>query len=226
MLETDVLVIIPARNEERTIRSVVETLRRDTGFDVLVVDDASSDGTASQALAGGAVVLPLRLHLGAWGAIQTGFRYAIRKGYAVGLTMDADGQHPPQEAGPLMEAWRVTRPDLMIGSCTGRAGALRRLAWWTFRAITGLSISDLTSGFRVYSRRSMKLLLDPAAQLLDFQDVGVLLYLTRHGLSIEEAHTTMCEREHGTSRVYGSRLKIGRYMTETIILCLSKRQHQ
>jgi glycosyltransferase involved in cell wall biosynthesis len=87
------VVLIPARNEATTIATVVRHVKTIIDRDIVVIDDASTDATASLARAAGATVLPLPLRLGAWGATQTGIRYALRTGYQIAVTMDADGQH-------------------------------------------------------------------------------------------------------------------------------------
>ena len=88
------LVVIPELNEADCIGAVIAQARAHPGVDVLVIDDGSSDDTGAIALVNGASVLRAPLWQGAWGAIQTGIRYAVRHGSAV-ITMDADGQHEP-----------------------------------------------------------------------------------------------------------------------------------
>ena len=87
---------MPAYNEERTIRSVVERVRRESpGFDVVVVDDGSTDCTAQLAEAAGAKVLRHPFNLGIGGAVQSGYRYAFDEGYELAVQVDGDGQHDP-----------------------------------------------------------------------------------------------------------------------------------
>jgi glycosyltransferase involved in cell wall biosynthesis len=92
------VILIPAFNEGATISEVIDEIRAICDFPILVIDDASTDNTAKQANLTGATVIPLPVQLGAWGATQTGLRYALRHGYEVAISMDADGQH---EAGSL-----------------------------------------------------------------------------------------------------------------------------
>ena len=84
----NLLTVIPARNEAATVAEIVRRVRAAVGGDVLVVNDASDDDTSAQARKAGAVVLDLPLRLGAWGAAQTGLRYARRNRYAVALTLE------------------------------------------------------------------------------------------------------------------------------------------
>src|SRR5262249_10078579 len=89
------LVVIPALNEQDCIADVIREVRAQGDVDILVVDDGSSDDTATVAHLAGAQVTRAPLWQGAWGAIQTGIRYAMRHGYRGVVTMDADGQHEP-----------------------------------------------------------------------------------------------------------------------------------
>ncbi len=91
------MILIPARDEANAIAKVITDARRIYQAPIVVIDDGSQDDTAGIAAAAGALVLRLPLHLGAWGAMQTGLRYAHRQGWDLALTLDADGQHDPAE---------------------------------------------------------------------------------------------------------------------------------
>jgi len=214
------LVVIPALNEAACIGSVVSQVRALTDADVLVVDDGSTDGTPAVAAAHGAAVVRAPLWQGAWGAIQTGIRHAVRQGYSGVVTMDADGQHEPASLPQLIEAARDS--DVVIAACPSRGSALRHFAWWYFRLLTGLRVEDLTSGFRYYNARACELLAKEEATLLDYQDIGVLLLLTNARLRISEISVPMNPRRHGASRVFFSWWTVGRYMAETSLLCLAR----
>lgn len=216
------IVLIPARNEAATIGPIVRAVRRYLACEVVVIDDASTDGTARIARSAGAVILPLSCNLGAWGGIQTGIRYALKAGYRQVLTMDADGQHLPESLPPLLAALTLGEADVVIGACTERGSRVRRLAWIYFRKLTGLKIEDLTSGFRAYNYVAMTVLASPEATLLDYQDVGVLLLLRHARLKIKEIPVPMHKRDHGGSRVFSSWFIVGKYMLQTSILCLAK----
>jgi len=191
------------------------------GFDdVLVVDDSSSDGTAAVARAAGGVVLSPELPAGAWGATQTGIRWALAHGYTAVLSMDADGQHEVPEIDALLAAGRDA--DLVIGAHPQRASRLRHIAWWWFRRLTGFELRDLTSGFRWYGRAAMEVMASREATLLDYQDLGALLLASRAGLRIVEVPVSMSPRAVGASRVFRSWASVARYMAVTTLLCLSR----
>lgn len=217
---TRTLIVIPARNEAATIGSLLTQLRAAGHTEVLVIDDLSSDGTGDIARAGGARVLRPVLGLGAWGGMQTGIRHALRHGFDTVITMDADGQHEVDELPALLLA--STQADVVIGAFPERASALRRVAWHWFRLLTGLNVTDLTSGFRCYRGDALRVLASSEATLLDYQDVGTLLMLRRAGLRVVEVPVRMNERVAGASRIFGSWLKVARYMAITTLLCLSR----
>ncbi|EHR79127.1 glycosyl transferase [Thermococcus litoralis DSM 5473] len=108
------LIIIPAYNEELTIGSVV-ALAKKYG-DVLVVDDGSKDRTSEIAQKAGAIVIRHEVNKGKGAALKTGFGYALANGYDVIVTIDADGQHNPDEIPLLLKPILEGEADLVIGS--------------------------------------------------------------------------------------------------------------
>jgi len=215
-----ILVAIPALNEADCIGAVIAQARERGATDVIVIDDGSTDDTAAIATISGATVLRAPLWQGAWGAIQTGIRYAMRHGYSAVITMDADGQHEPAYLPDLIAAGREA--DVVIASCATRGSRARHLAWAYFRFLTGLRFDDLTSGFRYYGTRACQLLAAEEATLLDYQDIGVLLLLRRANLRISEISVTMNPRKSGASRIFFSWWTVAWYMAETSLLCLAR----
>ncbi len=216
------LVVIPAHNESATVAEVVRGVRAALQSDMLVVNDASIDNTSACARHTGARVIDLPWRLGAWGATQTGMRYALRNGYTTVLTLDADGQHHPQELPQLLDEQRRCRADVTIGTCTQRLSVAKRIAWRYFRLLTGVSVQDFTSGLRVYDRRAIRVLASREASLLDYQDLGVLMLLRKKGLTLHELPTRMSPRRTGGSRVFSSWFMVARYMLHTTILCFAQ----
>ena len=153
---SDVLVVIPAFNEEANVPFVIGEVRRE-GYDALVVDDGSTDRTGEVAERAGAVVLHLPVNLGVGGALRCGFRFAVVNGYPTVVQCDADGQHDPREISLLLTTMVDRHADLVIGSRftagrphdvgLGRRVAMGRLARAASRE-TGTRITDATSGFR------------------------------------------------------------------------------
>ncbi len=216
------VVLIPALNEVLTIGRIVRDVKAAVNGDVVVIDDASTDGTAEAARAAGAVVLPHTLRSGAWGAMRTGFRYAAAHGYEIAVTMDADGQHPADSVLSVVAPVESNQADVVIGSCLHRGSPARKFAWAFFRKLAMLEIKDLTSGFRAYNRDAICALISADTGLLDYQDIGVLLCLQKRGLKISETPVKMCPRISGHSRVFSSWFAVFQYLVFTGILCLSK----
>jgi len=219
------LAVIPAYNEQGSVGWVVSGVRR-LGMEVLVVDDNSLDRTREEAMAGGARVLSLASRLGAWGATQTGLRYALKTKYKYAVAMDADGQHLPETIPDLLKKGCPEKHDVIIGSCPERVSSMRKMAWSWFRRLSSTDFLDLTSGFRVYNRRSMRLLLDRRAYLFDYQDMGALLLMKKHGLRINEVPVKMLPRKIGHSKVFNSWFKVFKYMAVTSSLSACKYRQQ
>jgi glycosyltransferase involved in cell wall biosynthesis len=153
----DVLIVIPAFNEEATVAGVVEEVRA-AGYAALVVDDGSVDHTADLAEQAGATVLRLPVNLGVGGALRCGFRYAVTHDYRVVVQCDADGQHDAAQIATLLDAMAENDAQLVVGSRFATAGdaydagrmrrfVMRRLAAMASRR-TGIRVTDATSGFR------------------------------------------------------------------------------
>ena len=156
------LIITPAYNEELTVGSVV-ALARKYG-DVLVVDDGSHDRTSEIAQNAGAFVLRHETNRGKGEALRTGFKYALLKGYDVVVTLDADGQHNPDEIPVLLEPIVNGKADLVIGSrymgkSKQRIPLYRRFGLWVLnegiKAATSMNV-DSQSGFRAMTVDALK----------------------------------------------------------------------
>lgn len=216
------LIVIPALNEESSIQSVIDALL-DSGFEnILVVNDCSTDKTTEIVSKTKAHLVNLPLPLGAWGATQTGIRFALKNKYDYVITMDADGQHLANGIKSLKKEIKSSRANVVIGTFTQRLSKPKRVAWWFFKTITQLKIEDLTSGFRIYDRKAMKVLASTSASLLDYQDVGVLMLLVKSGMKISETDVPMTTRKNGKSKIFYSWWMVIKYMIQTTTLCIAK----
>ncbi|MGE4554318.1 MAG: glycosyltransferase family 2 protein [Desulfovibrionaceae bacterium] len=218
-----VAVIIPAFNERASIARVVRSVKRELGqlCRIYVVDDGSGDDTRAQARQAGACVLPLAINVGAWCAIQAGFLAAMRAGCEYFVTMDADGQHSPVMIPRLFEAMRATGAGLVMGSYPERASRLRKIAFRTFRTVTGLQFHDFTTGFKLYDRRTVAMLLDPVLTTYDYQDVGILLFLRRRHVDMVEVPVLMECRQDGKSRIFRSWFRVALYLLQSMLLSVA-----
>ncbi|MCS7265363.1 MAG: glycosyltransferase family 2 protein [Armatimonadetes bacterium] len=200
------LIIMPARNEEQTIGLVIAKLKSLLpNIDILVVNDASTDKTAEVALKAGTKVVNLPINLGYGGAVQTGFKYAVKKGYDVIVLMDADGQHEPACVPDLLEALKdadFVLGSRFLGNCNYKVPFARRVGMWLFGKIvnwvTGQKITDPTSGFQAMKRKVVEFLSGDHYPV-DFPDADVLILLHRAGFQIKEIPVVMHQRLHGVS---------------------------
>jgi glycosyltransferase involved in cell wall biosynthesis len=207
------LAIIPAFNEAEAIGKVVdEVLAFDPDLDVLVVDDASHDGTRERARQHGARVVRLPFNLGIGGAVQAGFRYAAVKGYDVVVRVDGDGQHDPAELGPLMAVVLSGRADICVGSRFAegegyRSSATRRIGIRvlasTVSLLTRQRVTDTTSGFQVLNRKAILLFAQDYPH--DYPEVEAVLLMHAHQLTSVEVPVKMRERAGGVSSINSTR---------------------
>jgi glycosyltransferase involved in cell wall biosynthesis len=205
------IAIVPAYNEQAAIGGVVDELRAfDPELDVLVVDDASHDGTAMLARAHGARVVTLPFNLGIGGAVQTGFRYAADHGYQLAVRVDGDGQHDPSELGPLVDVVLSGSADICVGSrfvgSEGyRSSATRRIGIrilaQTVSLLTGQRVTDTTSGFQVVNRKAIELF--AADYPHDYPEVEAAVMVHKHRLRLVESPVRMRERTAGESSIRG-----------------------
>jgi glycosyltransferase involved in cell wall biosynthesis len=168
-------------------------------LDVVVIDDGSSDETAAIAREHGAVVLRHPINLGYGAALQTGYKYALRRGATRVAQMDADGQHDPGDLPRLLAPLERGEADLVIGSRFAGAGTyemgwLRSVGRALFRSIAGLAglrVTDPTSGFQALGARVLELYASELVFPSDFPDVDVLLSAHRRGIRIAECPVRM-----------------------------------
>src|SRR5262249_18319019 len=162
------LAIVPAYNEERMVGRVVREIRRNApDFDIVVVDDGSTDGTVIEAQAEDVIVIQHPFNLGIGGAVQSGFKYAAANGYDVAAQVDGDRQHKPAHLEDLVEHLRTGgSADMVCGSRFledpgYKVPIGRRIGNLIFSvvlsAIVRRRITDPTSGFRAMNRRGIEL---------------------------------------------------------------------
>jgi glycosyltransferase involved in cell wall biosynthesis len=209
-----VLILIPAFNEVQAIAGVIQEVRavmRDAA--ILVVDDASTDGTDQRARAAGADVLRLPYHLGLGGVLQAGYKLAYELGYEYVIRVDGDGQHDPKYIPALLQKLQDTGCHLVIGSrFQNGAGehnnhaytsAIRALGIWFFRLmlrpILGRPVHDPTSGFVGVNRQTLEVF--TGSFPLEYPEIEVLVVLQRKRFQFQEVPCRMRPRKTGRSTI-------------------------
>jgi glycosyltransferase involved in cell wall biosynthesis len=187
---SDVLILIPAYDAQSAIGRIVRECIA-LGFQVVVVDDGSRDATGAAASAAGAQVLAHQVNRGKGAALRSGFRHAIDLGYRAVITLDADGQHLPSCIPRLVEAWRTTGAELVIGSRRHLfAGMVRRrrmanvFSAATISFAAGTRVTDPQSGFRLYTANLLKEI-PTVGERFDAES-EIIVRAARLGMRIEE----------------------------------------
>lgn len=209
-----ILVIIPAYNEEESIRGVIDALHEHVpDYDVLVVDDGSKDHTARVVSeCEGITLVRLPYNMGIGSTMQTGYLYAFRNGYDIAVQCDGDGQHPPHQMRRIVERVEKGDADMAIGSryvvdSDYRPSFFRRLGKSLLSrlvdSVVGGGVTDTTSGFRAANRDVMEIFTKYYPD--DYPEAEALVILARHGLSVIEVPVDMEARQGGVSSISPSR---------------------
>lgn len=197
------LLIIPAYNEEESLKSTIDSIRAaNAEVDFLVVNDGSKDGTVEVCRENQYPFLDLPTNLGLAGALQAGMKYAYRHGYDCVIQFDADGQHLPEYIKPLEKV--IETCDIAIGSRfidRKKPVSMRMLGntliAFAIKLTTGRSLKDPTSGMRAFNKRMIK----QFALGLNFgpEPDTVSYLIKRANAKVVEVPVKMAERTAGES---------------------------
>lgn len=205
---SNVLIIVPAFNEEQSLGAVISEIRS-CGYQVLVVNDGSTDDTADVAKASGARLLDLPINLGVGGALRAGFKYACEREFQAVVQVDADGQHPANEIAQLLDEANQHDAHMVLGSrflsteTSMTVGKVRRFVMHLLARsasnATGSVITDATSGFRVIKQP----LLTEFSRTFAVNYLGdtyeALIAAGRAGYAVREIPAGLRPRQNGES---------------------------
>ena len=230
------LIIVPCYNEEETIAELYREIREKTPYDVIVINDCSTDNSRAILRREGIPHLDLPLNLGIGGAVQTGYQYALQNGYNIAIQLDGDGQHDPGQADLIVAPIEQDAGDLVIGSRyidkTGfQSSTMRRVGINFFKAlIFCLSfnrITDATSGFRAANRKAMQLFCEHYSK--DYPEPESNILALKNKLRVLEVPVTMRERQGGVSSIkalqpiyYMLKVSLGILISSTIRVKITK----
>ena len=203
-MNTRVLAIIPAYNEEGSLQNTIEELKAVApDVDFIVINDGSTDSTGDICRANGYPVLDLPVTGGLTVGFQTGMKYAARKGYSYAIQFDADGQHMPRYIDAMRKKMDDTDADIVIGSrfvqfkkehSARMFGS--RIITFIVKMTTGKRVSDPTSGMRMFNRRMIELF---AKDMSLNPEPETIAHLIRKGVMVEEVQVSMRDRTTGES---------------------------
>ena len=208
MVQPEILVLMPAFNESDIVGGIVAEVR---GYlpdaQVLVVDDGSADGTGRVAAEAGATVISLPFNMGYGVALQTGFKYALRKGVQSVALIDADGQHDPRYLPAVLEPVLDGECDVVIGSRFLEPGSykprlFRRAGSRIFAAVASVltrrRITDSTSGYQAFGPAAIRFNASEGFPT-DYPDADLIVMMHRSGLRLREVPVRMLESRGGQS---------------------------
>lgn len=213
----EVLIIIPAFNEEKNIVDLLDKLctpKIRTFADILVINDASSDSTGKIARSYNVSTITHVFNLGYGSALQVGYKYAVRHNYKYVIQLDADGQHSIDNIAHIYKCL-VTKdengntPDIVIGSRflkdskAYKISLIKRISIsyfsWMIKKITGEVITDPTSGLQGLNRRAFKYYSEFGNFDYFFPDANMIIQMLLLGFRIKETKSIMYERKNGVS---------------------------
>lgn len=204
----ELLVIIPAYNEEENIYNVIQELKQDVSYaDILVINDCSTDRTLAILEENNIKCLSTPFNLGYAAVVQSGFKYAALNEYEYVAQFDGDGQHIAAELNKLYENIRHKDTDIIVGSRFKKTieykhSFFRKIGTGIFQSIIkwtcGKEITDPTSGMQVLNQRVYckyaKMYNYP-----DYPDANLIIEMFMQGYKIEEVPVQMRERTAGVS---------------------------
>lgn len=204
------LVIIPAYNEQDSVKQVVEDLKAACPeADYIIVNDCSTDHTKAVCEEHSLNHIDLPINLGIGGCVQTGYRYAVEHDYDITVQLDGDGQHNPADIAKLVRPIAEGKADLVVGSrflekdgfqsSFQRRAGIKFLKWLIYWCC-GVKINDTTSGFRACGKKLIVYFSKFYAQ--DYPEPEAIISAVKNGFKIREVPVVMFERKNGKSSIH------------------------
>lgn len=231
-----IAIIIPCFNEESNVLQLSNEIEK-TIFSLpievkpIFINDCSTDNTKLILEKNNLNHINLSVNLGIGGAVQTGFKYALRNGFDIAIQMDGDGQHPPSELEKIILPIYTNEADVSIGSRYinkegFQSSALRRIGInyfkWFNKLLTGITIYDSTSGYRALNRKALKVVSDYYPD--EYPEPEAIILYSINKLRIKEVAVIMRERQGGESsiRAYKTIYYMIKVTLSTLFLYISR----
>lgn len=210
-----ILFVIPAYNEEENILNTCNSIlnhnkKYKTNYDIIVINDGSTDNTESICLKNNIPYISLVYNLGIGGAVQTGYKYAFKNDYDIVIQFDGDGQHDISYAKNIIEPILNREADMVIGSrfidknsSSFKSSKIRRcgitIISFFIKILTKKKIYDTTSGFRAINKKLIK---EFASNYpVEYPEPVSIVKIIKKGYRIKEIAVNMKERKNGVSSI-------------------------
>lgn len=219
--KSNVLIIIPAYNEEANILGVVEDIQKNTNFDYVIINDGSKDGTLDVLKKNHLHYIDLPMNYGLSSAVQTGFKYAYANQYEIVIQFDGDGQHQARYlkdmVGEISNGYDVVIGSRFVTKKKNFSSRMlgSRLLTWVIYLSTFQKINDPTSGLRAFSK---KVIPEFALEMNYPPEPDSVAYLIKRKYKVKEIQVEMLERSAGES--YLTSFKSLEYMLKMVISIL------
>lgn len=210
-----ILLIIPAYNEEKSILNVVNKIYNynkeiNTKYDVVVINDGSSDNTEKILCENNINHIKLISNLGIGGAVQTGYKYALENDYDIAVQFDGDGQHDIRYVRDIIKPIIDNNANMVIGSrfidkstskfksSKARQMGIKMISFF-IKLVTSKKIYDTTSGFRAVDKELIKKFSN--SYPVEYPEPVSTTEILKKGYKVEEVAVSMNERETGISSI-------------------------
>ena len=215
------LIVIPAFNEEKNLPSLIKEIKK-YGFEYLIINDSSTDGTSGLAKASNFNILNLPINMGLAGVTRIGFMYAKDNNYDCVVCIDGDGQHDPKYISSLTKEIENGN-DYVIGSrfVDKRKKLSMRMIGssiltFLIKVKTGKTIKDPTSGMRALGKK----VIDEFADSMNYYaEPDAVTHLIKKGYEVKEVKVEMMDRQNGES-YFISPFKSIKFMVSEVISIL------
>jgi hypothetical protein len=222
--DKEIMVIIPAYNEAENLKGLLKRVPdniKGRKVGVLIIDDGSDDNTKDIVIQAGHIAAQNKINRGQGAASRLGYDVLLKNNIRIGVTMDADNQHLPEEIEAMVDPILSDKFDLIIGSRvlgdSYKSTMLRNtginLFTKTINFVTGLKLTDCSSGFKAFNVNKISTLKLREDQ---FQSAEVIVEAAKKGLRIGEVPITIVERKYGTSKK-GRDIKYGLFFAKTVL---------
>lgn len=209
-----VAIIIPCYNEQDNVLNLYNEIKGlnyapEYHIEPIFINDCSKDSTLGILANHNIKHIDLPVNLGIGGAVQTGYKYALRNEYDVVIQMDGDGQHPPFEMEKLLMPISKNESDVVVGSryLTNegfQSSFLRRIGInyfkWLNKKLVGVTINDSTSGYRALNRKALEIVSEYYPD--EYPEPEAIILYALNNLRIAEVPVTMRERQGGQSSIH------------------------